>query len=296
MSLFDDIDLGYYLDDYIGFDSTRRMGVCYNATNDDGATGGHPANSYGLKPPQSAITMIVLPGDVGTTYVPVGNFVYFNNDFSVIGNPTHDTQFNYYMRGRLKNGVHFHNDFTGPGSPSTGMGPGPDCNYVFPMDPSNNTGWSECATNNNPGDRRFIISSNDFTLNAGSSQKVVLGLVVADTVGGCGSTNFNEIKAVADTAWHNYFNPPSPLPPNLTNNVTKSVTNIYPNPAANKLFVEDDKYGTITIYNTLGQVCIAGISKTGKKCEIDISSLPAGCYYVLYKNNDSQVSSMFVKQ
>ncbi len=115
--------------------------------------------------------MIVLPGDAGSSYVPAGSFNYYNNDASAVGPPVIDTQYNNYMRSKNKVGAHLRDDFAGGGIPSTGYGTGPNCNYVFNGDPGNFSQWSECSCNNNPGDRRYVLSSNDFTLNSGASQK-----------------------------------------------------------------------------------------------------------------------------
>jgi hypothetical protein len=292
---WDDFDLGYGYDDYIGFDSTWRMGIGYNGTNDDGSAAGHPANSYGLNPPQTAITMIVLPGDVGTNYVPVGSFDYYNNDFSVIGNPASDTEYNNYLRAKIRNGSHFTNTFTGGGAPCGGYGSGPNTNYVFTGDPSNNTEWSECSCNNNPGDRRFILTSNDFTLNAGNSQRLVLALLVADSAGGCGATSFNKMRIVADTAWGNYFKVTGIKDIPLTRTI-----NVYPNPAHDKLFIENTGIvtgeETIMMYNTLGQLLNVPINKSGKKYEADISKLPPGLYNILFRNNYTQSTTKFIKE
>ncbi len=287
-SLFDDVDLGYFLDDFIGFDSSWRMGICYNGTKDDGLSGGHPINSYGTNPPQVAMTMIVLPGDVGSSFIPAGSFVPFFNDLSVSGNPGVDTEYNNYMRARYRNGDHFKDNH------------GIDVNYMYTGDPSISTQWSECALNNNPSDRRFVLSSNDFTLNAGGTEKIVLGLLVADSAGGCGATSFDHIRTVADTAWGNYYSPPPPLPPNTVKDPQDGKIAIYPNPAKDWLFVENKGTITgdvsITVCNTLGQVVSFATGITAAKYEADISGLPTGVYYVLYRTATAQIAATFVKE
>ena len=298
-SMFDDIDLGYGFDDYIGFDSTWRLGICYNGTSDDGASAGHPANSYGTHVPVVGLTMIVLPGDIGTSYVPVGSFTYYNNDSSFSGNPYIDSQFNNYMRGKLMNGQHFTDDFVGPHIPSVAYGTGPNCNYVYPGNPADSTQWSECICNDAPYDRRFILSSNDFTLNAGSTQHIVMALVTTDTgAGGCPLVDFTGIKIVADTAWNIYHNPLLPLRLSSTTNTT--AINIYPNPAHDKLYIENASQNmddaTITIYNTIGQAINVPINKNGQKLELDISHLPTGLYYALCNNGNAQTRTKFLKE
>ena len=290
ISQFSDADLGFYNDDYIGFDSVHRMGIIYNGTNDDGAAAGHPVNSYGLHAPVSGVSMIVLPGDAGTTKVPVGSFDYYNNDFSVLGNPSDDTQCNNYIRGLTRVGAPFTN-------PS-----GAAVNYVYPGDPSGTAQWSECSAGDMPGDRRFIISSNDFSLAAGETKVLVMALVTTDTnQGGCPVAGFHDIKVVADTAWNVFVNPPPPIPAAVNNiNLTNGTITIYPNPATNQLNIEapggSPVDAAITIYNTVGQVMNVPISTSQKVLVADVKLMPPGVYYLLYKNANTQQAVRFVKE
>ena len=279
------------------------MGICYNGTNCDGCSAGGPLNSYGTHIPIVGVTMVVLPGDAGTSYVPAGSFDYYNNDFSVIGNPTVDTEYNNYIRAKMRNGTHFTNTFSGPGSPCVSQGSGPNTNYVFSGDPSSSSQWSECNCEDAPGDRRFIISSNDFTLNSGSVQHIVMALVTTapDSNNGCPGAGFDSIGIYADTAWNDYYNPLTPLPPSGIKNI--AATNgvlIYPNPAHDKLFIENmGNYSgeeIISLYNTLGQVINAPFNKTGQKWEADINGLPEGLYYVQYRCGIDQAVVKFLKE
>ena len=294
---FDDVDLGYYLDDYIGFDSSHRMGICYNGSSDDGIGGGHPVNSYGTHIPMVGLTMLVLPGDGGTLKVPAGTFDYYNNDASIIGNPDVDTQYNNYMRSRLRNGDPFTNDFTGRGIPSKAYGSGPVTSYVFTGDPSDTTQWSECNCSNNPGDRRFIITSSDFTFPAGSIQHVAMALVTTnpDTLNACPGASFDSIKIVADTAWANYINVTEVKP--IT---TNTGIRIYPNPAHNQIVIETSGLATgeesITFYNIIGQKLAVTISGSGNKKVADLSGLPNGIYLVVYNNGTIQKTVKVIKE
>ncbi len=297
---WDDIDLGYPYDDYIGYDSMWRMGIAYNGTDCDGCSAGYPPTSYGLNPPQSAITMIVLPGDVGTSFVPAGSFTNYQNDASSTGNPNNDTVCNHYMRSILYNGKTIASCFSSGTLPCGGYDSTSIINYVYPGDPSDSTQWSECICGNNPGNRRFVLSSNDFTLNAGSSAKVVVAQIVADSVGGCPIANFSKIKIVADTAWGNYYHPPAPLPPNAIKNLAQTNTiNIYPNPTHNVLYLENSVQNTgeesITFYNIIGQKLNVAITRSGNKKVADISALPNGLYLVEYRNSNIQLTTKFIK-
>ncbi len=208
IAVWDDADLGYYLDDFIGCDTSRGLGILYNGTNNDGGAAGNPANAYGVNPPQIALDFFQGPKRVtkrpGLTdtveQLDMTNFTYYNNDPSIIGNPSNGIQIYYYMTGSIRNGERFSYDYQGPGVPSKGYGAGPVSNFVFWGDPSDNTQWSECACDNNPGDRRFVFSSGPFQLFPGAVNDITFGSIWASGIGGCPNTNFKTIKNIDDGA------------------------------------------------------------------------------------------------
>jgi hypothetical protein len=303
IGMFDDMDLGYYGDDYIGFDSSHRMGVTYNGTTCDGCSAGSPVNSYGRDIPIAGVSMIVLPGDSASSVAPAGSFTTYTNDASVFGNPVADTAYDHYLRSENRAGQHFTNTFSGAGLPCLVQGAGPNTNYLYTGDPSNPGQWSECNCNNDPGDRRFIIASNDFSVLPGSVNHVVMALVTTnpDTNNACPQASFANIKTVADTAWYIYNNPLPPLPPSGVSMVNlNSRIALYPNPAHNQLFIESSASSnateTIEIYNIIGQKEKVTFNKTANTSVADISALPAGLHIVMYNDGVGQANVKFVKE
>ncbi len=297
MGFWDDMDLGYYNDDYIGFDSSRRMGIAYNGNNDDGSAAGHPVNSYGTHIPIVGVTAVGLPGDVVGNPVPLGAFDYYRNDSSNLGNPQIDTQYNNLMRGYDRLHEHFTFDYAGPGTPTSGIGTGPITNYVFTGNPATPGSWSECGAVNPPGDRRFLMTTGDFNLNAGATQKIVLALVTTnpDTLGGCPNTDFTKLEIVADTAWHYYQNSVS----GIANEVKAATLKVYPNPAHNQVNIEYPGTltgnETISMYNAIGQLMNISFATIRQKTTADISGLPNGVYVVLFQNEINTESKLFIK-
>lgn len=297
MGFWDDMDLGYYFDDFIGFDSTWRMGITYNGNPDDGITVGHPLNSYGRSIPIVGITAISLPGDVPGSPTPLGTFDYYRNDTSNLGNPQVDTQYNNLMHGFDRMHEHFTNDFVGPGVPSTGIGSGSLTNYVFTGNPATAGTWSECGAGNTPGDRRFLMTTGDFNLNAGATQKIVMALVTTnpDTLGGCPNTDFTKLEIVADTAWHNYHNSAT----GIGNEVKAATLRVYPNPANSQLIIEYPGNVTgnehISIYNSIGQLMNVSLTTLPQKTIANIADLPNGVYVVLFQNGQTSESKLFIK-
>lgn len=199
-----DADLGYHLDDFIGCDTTRSLGILYNGRSEDGQ--GEPS-SYGSRVPMVGIDFFQGPiryyDSAGVTLseeLGMSAFTYYNNDWTVIGNPRNGVHMYGYMTGTITNGEHFTNDFAGPGIQSKGYGSGPITKFVYPGDPSKPNEWSECSCNNNPFDRRFIHSSGPFRLDPGVENSVTIGAIWVSDAGGCPNTSFSKIRVADDLA------------------------------------------------------------------------------------------------
>lgn len=205
ISTWTDADLGYYKDDYIGCDTTRGLGILYNGKSEDGAG---QVNSYGTKIPMVGIDFFKGPnktydsaGKIVTKRLSMEAFTYYNNDFSVIGNPSNGIQIYNYMTGSIRNGERFSNDFSGPNVLSKAYGgSNPVTRYVFTGDPGIKTEWSECTCNNPPDDRRFVHSSGPFKLQPGVVNDITIGAVWVSDVGGCPNTSFKKIRVADDQA------------------------------------------------------------------------------------------------
>ena len=231
MGVVVDPDLGWADDDYIGCDTTKDMGYCYNGDDDDDisqsiyAYGPHPP-AFGMDFFTSPINYSVSPPDtLGLT-----SYVYFTNTGS--GGPPCENDPNgepvgaYNMlQGLKKDRTPWYNPLTGLRS-----------SYTYPGDPESGIGWTELkgsvtncnmdsiTANNviaqNPtGDRRFIFNSGayNFQMNPGDTQDIVLAQFVAR-----GSSNLNSVTLLKDldeTAQKIFdadFNViPTPVPPEV---------------------------------------------------------------------------------
>lgn len=199
-----DADLGSPIDDYIGCDTARGLGILYNGNPTDAANG---QNSYGTRLPMVGVDFFIGPRrdfKIQSTnkdtfeLLKMRSFSYFiNGGGPVIGDPLISSEFYNYMTGSTKNGTPFSND-KGPGS--RGYGSGPIAPFVFYGDPSNAAEWSMCKSGVPPGDMRFIHSAGPFVLKAGAKNDVTIGVVWVDDVGGCGSASFKKIRSADDIA------------------------------------------------------------------------------------------------
>ena len=202
-----DADLGFYNDDYIGSDTARGLGILYNATGVDG-TGG--VNHYGNQVPMVGVDFFIGPTKftksiytgADTSYqLKMSNFTYFTgNGAACITDPNTGIEFYRYMTGSNKCGDPFTNDFTGvKGVATRGFGSGPKTTTVFSGDPNQPGTWSECFSNNVPGDRRFVHSAGPFRLTGGGvTNDITIGVCWVANVGGCPNTNFSKIRLADD--------------------------------------------------------------------------------------------------
>jgi hypothetical protein len=169
-----DADLGYAFDDFVGCDPSRSLGICYNGDAVDGPA----AQSYGANPPIVGVDFFQGPKKyfydaqgsiIDSVILGMSKFLYYNNDFSTIGNPEVASHFYGYLSGTWKNG----SPFTEGGN---GFGGTVLADFLFPDDPGSGK-WSECDENNTPADRRFMQSAGAFRLEPGSNNEVIVGVV-----------------------------------------------------------------------------------------------------------------------
>jgi hypothetical protein len=214
-----DPDLGNYLDDYVGCDVERGLGYCYNGdAEDEGASG------YGFNPP--AIGVDFFQGPIADANDGVDNdrdsiidepgeqaimsrFVYYNNDFTTIGNPENGQHIYNYLTGKWKDGL----DITYGGS---GVGGSTVAAFMFPGDTdpygwgtggqitSDNwddpAGWTEETAGNDPADRRFLQSAGPFTLEPGAVNKITTGVVWARATAGGPFASVELVRLADDKA------------------------------------------------------------------------------------------------
>ena len=211
LSLISDTDLGWANDDYIGCDTSLKLGFCYNGTNFD--------QSYGTAPP--AVGFILLKGAYNKYSNPPKQLelTSFNSFYgtSVAGGPCESDPNGesygayFFMQG-------FKKDSTCWLDPTQLITP-PNfykkTKFVFPGDPELNTGWTDvkgiihnCNLDSSgnpvipapPTDSRLIMNSgaDNLTVMPGDTQTIVICQLIAR-----GSSNLNSVtklKQLADVA------------------------------------------------------------------------------------------------
>jgi photosystem II stability/assembly factor-like uncharacterized protein len=209
ISIFTDPDLGYANDDFIGCDTVRKLGFCYNANNNDPV--------YGTAPP--AVGFNLLKGCINKNVVPnvnlgLSSFTGFSN--TSLAPPPCETDPNgeAYPAYLMMQG--YKKDSTCWLDPTHIIPPNyyKKTKFVFSGDPESMTGWTEIAgsiTNcnrdssgtlispNPAGDRRFLLSSGaqNLTVAPNDTQTIIIAQLIAR-----GSSNLNSVtklKQLSDT-------------------------------------------------------------------------------------------------
>ncbi|MDP1800461.1 MAG: hypothetical protein Q8L81_03865 [Bacteroidota bacterium] len=219
-TVWNDPDLGYYLDDYVGCDVSRGLGYIYNADPFDETASG--TNGYGDFPPalgcdffkgpladlndgidndndanvipQTPYTGTDEPGET----IQMSRFTYYNNNIGAFPPQTTnpDIAIHYYnfMTGFWKDG----SPFTFGGNAYGGTAP---ATYVYDGNPVAGTGWTEKSAGNLPGDRRFLQSAGPFRLLPGAVNDITFGMPWAQSpVKGGNLTSIDLLKTADDKA------------------------------------------------------------------------------------------------
>jgi photosystem II stability/assembly factor-like uncharacterized protein len=261
-SIVSDPDLGDAEDDYIGCDTIRNMGYCYNADNMDGDGSGR---TYGANPPAVGMMFLNCSGsNSGLT-----TLCYFTSSASpgppCERDPGNTSQAYNYMKG-------IKNDGTSWVIPNTN--PPQVTKFTYSGDPETSVGWTSYNGNIEncngsltgthtipayPGDKRFLMSYRPAVtrINPGDSQVIMAAQLINRGNNNLNSvTRLKELSDVAKNLCQNGFvigiNPISSEIPNRY-----SLHQNYPNPfnPVTKIKFGLPKSGNviIKIYDAIGR-------------------------------------------
>ena len=248
-----DPDLGNFVDDYVGCDVTRGLGICYNGDDDDDGILG-----YGLNPPAVGVDFFSGPladlndgldndrdgltdegsdgidnngdgnvdEDSEREKIVMSNFLYYNNNANPVnGNPTLPSDHYNYLKSKWRNGDNVMYD----GGDGTDQSADYEAKFMFPgttdqelywgtdgnaVDP-----WDEVSAGNAPADRRFLQSAGPFTLEPGQVNDVTVGVIWMRAGSGGATGSIAALKVADDKAQElfddNFKNLQGPNPPEV---------------------------------------------------------------------------------
>lgn len=201
ISLWADPDLGDAGDDLVGCDTLLSLGFCYNAGADAIYGAAAPAVGFdffqGPIVPSAGVTDTILIDGVPRTVVgfeelPMTSFNKYINGTD----PSNNIETYNYMKGLESNGApHLYN--------------GVPTKFFMSGDPVTGTG----EIDNNPADRRYMMTSGPFTMNPGDTQVVVAAVLVAQGADRLSSIDrLRDNSRIAQSVFDANFNIPGPPP------------------------------------------------------------------------------------
>ncbi len=192
-----DPDLGCYVDDYIGCDTSRSLMYIYNQDATDGDPGftcPGGVNTYGDETPllgvdyfrgpiapkvffgPDSILINPAPMQEPDTLLELGmsSFTYFNGLGATqgTGDPVTASQYYNYLSGTWVDDLPFTvgGDGHNPGNPQV-------TKFAFPSPPDEIGGWSMAQEGLPAGDRRTVQASGPFRLEPGAVNELIVGVV-----------------------------------------------------------------------------------------------------------------------
>lgn len=297
--LFNDFDLGTYMDDYVGSDVENHYTYSYNSASS-------PSN-------EPAIGIVQLKGPIessnsidddldGTIDEPLEqmsmtNFMYFNNSFPGVPlsqtDPSNATEYYQYMTGFWKDGT----PLTCGGN---GYGGSTPTKFAYTSNTYTNgtcgtTSWVE---NGLGSDKKFIMSSGPYVLQPGAVDELEYAYIVSfDSI-----TNNPLSKLDTDVqALHSIYN--STLNQCLTTNIkeqkNQTAFTLSPNPTNGVLNINWNSKANdfkIEVIDALGKLLILENHKGINQTSINVSDLSSGIYFVKITSGENTSTKKFIKE
>lgn len=325
VSLWNDADLGYYGDDYVGTNVAGNYGYVYNADNFDETVGFYPG--YGSYPPAQGFAIVkgplapVFDGidndndgviDEAGEECKLNRLTTFKNPFPGVPvaetMPVTCTEYYNYLTGKWKDGTNFTCGGYGYGGSTLAkwVYPGDPNNPGMSTDPAGTCGyWTEGTAGNTPDDRRLIPVSGPFNLGAGQMTELEYAYVTSfDSTSVSNSHLLAVNKLKTDVQNINSFYNLANKPVCTDNSVgIRTISKedhftVYPNPAKSLLTVHSTQGNVKTVYelvDVLGKLVLKGESSVND-FTIQVSDLKQGIYFLRLSSNGRMAQKKIVKE
>lgn len=315
-----DFDLGSPNDDYIGTDVNNSMFYAYNGDADDGNSPNPGPGTYGANPPAQGAMLIHGPeadpadgidnnrngtiDEVGEDW-QLSNFMYYNNTFTITGNPVTSLDYYNYMHSTWLDGSPLTYGGNGYGgvTPATFMFPGASDPQGWGTNMVPQLPWDEASSNNTPADRRGIGSCGPFEFAAGEMLCVEYAFIYARGASQNNQPSVLALQNAADSV-RNFYDHGQVCScsawsiTGLSEQQQPEISfGLYPNPAVDQLTVTGLASGepaTYTISDLNGKTIATGMLNTNQPV-IDITTLPRSVYTIRIVNATGVGVKRFVK-
>lgn len=299
VGLFNDSDIGSYMNDYVGSDAQDHYAYTYNAP---GAAANEPAvGVVQLQGPYNTTDGIDNDND-GLTDEPneqmsMTNFMYFNNTFLGIPSsqtdPANGNQFYQYMQGFWKDGTPLTCGGNGYGGSTTATFAYPGTTYTNGACGAGS--WTESGTGT---DKKFVMGSGPFTFLPGEVLELEYAFIT--TFDSIGNNPLGKLDANVNDLWSIYNSTLGQcMTTGLESNVRNNEFSMWPNPSNDLLNIRSAKLYddmTVQIEDALGKVYYTNSYQQFSYAAIDLSKMAPGIYFISFTNKDGSVARKFIKQ
>lgn len=280
VGIYVDVDLGEFGDDFLGCDTLRNMGIAYNGDSVDG--------EYGHDVPMLGVKILRGPQKADGEYCQMDGFRPVFKDWTITGSPENAGHFYYHLQSKWKDG-----------SPLTYGGHGlndtsPVTTYMYPSDPTDTLGWSECSIDNEPADRRFLVNVGVFDMVPGAIKELHFAVLwVRDSIPHpCPS--FAPLQEAADYV-QGLFDGGVLTSAEHINLPTHPSLNIYPNPMTEEATVILDGLPNetyeFTLYDILGKKVQSYNTNGLQTLFLKKDALQSGIYFYALAGKKGMIAS-----
>lgn len=283
-SLWVDIDLGCYEDDYVGCSPENKMAFAYNADAIDGNSDCVCLSNIPTYCEEIPLLGIKVLND------PVNEFLnqkYFSSFMAFpAGVPaTPNTALEYY---RLMSGQ------WATGDPLTfggnGWMTGDPTSYAYPDPPNDPDGWSMCAIESQIVDQRMLINNGPFDLGPGEKTKLTYAVLWTPNV----AHPCPDISPLIDMGndVQDFFDNITAVEEPIVNNANLLV---FPNPmhqAAKLIYQSENAFlQKVELFSSDGKLLRTYDGINSRELQIQKEELPAGLYFYKVQTSDHQLST-----
>ena len=252
-----DADLGSYIDDFIGCDTTKNIMYFYNGDNQDETF----MDGYGPNPPALGIVGLREQFTTSAPYIPGG---------SASGNVTFETW--DILQGLQSYGA--------PWLDTQGL----PTKFVYSGNPTDTTAWSEITSLNNPGDRRGIAATAIQNFEPGDTITQTYAIIYVRN--GNHLENANQIIDLADDV-QTFYDTQSNIACQSngtwnTQELSSPTFVISPNPAHGLIQISaaGQQIQKVQLLNTQGKKVFEINTKTNNTITLDLSKYQKGVYFI----------------
>ncbi len=284
VGLFEDPDLGCYMNDRVGCDTNRNLMFVYNDGTDVDCNG-----ITGYKAFKVANGTKFLNKEQSV-------FGYFTNG-AIAGqnDPGNSVQIRSYMLGYWADGTPFTEGGTGYGGTTP-------IQYLLPGDPNNLSDWTDMTSGYTASDRRMFGSSAQGMFTAGETKFFDFAFTTSYDSTATFLTIVDTLKRDADEM-QSFYNSHILACRNQQTVGLSSIAKdelqilIYPNPATTQLNIQideplvDTKLNIYDVTGALIQTCALAI----RNSQFEIQNLSTGVYIAEIKTKEASVKRRWVK-